>query len=285
MRVHIRNFYSGHSLMAVLITLLFIPVTAFGVSDSTADLVPVDKVQWGLLNPLRGSKSPGAADLWGDRTASGATGMLVRFGEGFASPPHIHNISYRGIVIEGAMHNDDPGAARMWLPTGSFWTQPAGENHITAARDDRNLIYLEIDNGPYLVQPAEQQFDNGEHPIAVHTDNLVWLGREAGTASLASVHLWGSTRPGAMRGQLVQVPKGIAVRMKTTASEVKLVVIKGRIGASLQGRSVDLLPGSYIGAGVATGHSLVAVDPSWLYVRSDDAVIFSDENELQAVKP
>ncbi|WP_411184826.1 hypothetical protein [Photobacterium rosenbergii] len=25
-------------------------------------------MEWGYLNPLRGALSPGAADLWGDRT-------------------------------------------------------------------------------------------------------------------------------------------------------------------------------------------------------------------------
>lgn len=84
--------------------------------------------------------------------------------KGFESPPHIHNITYRGVVIEGVMHNDDPTAAKMWMPPGSFWTQPAGEDHTTAADGETNLIYLEIDSGPYLVKPSAEQFDNGERP-------------------------------------------------------------------------------------------------------------------------
>ena len=50
------------------------------------------------------------------------------------------------------------------MPTGSFWTQPAGEDHTTAANADTNLIYLEIDSGPYLVKPSSYKFDNGERP-------------------------------------------------------------------------------------------------------------------------
>ncbi|WP_346992732.1 DUF4437 domain-containing protein [Alteromonas gracilis] len=49
--------------------------------------------------------------------------MLVRFKEGFSSPPHIHNITYRGIVIDGEMHNSDPDAKAMWMPVNSYWTQ------------------------------------------------------------------------------------------------------------------------------------------------------------------
>ncbi|EKO3803681.1 TPA: DUF4437 domain-containing protein [Vibrio harveyi] len=117
------------------------------------------------LNPLRGVLSLGAANLWGDRTTGTATGMLVRFNKGFESPPHIHNITYRGIVIDGLMHNDDPTSAKMWRPTGSFWTQPAGEDHTTAANGDINLTSLEIDADPYLVKPSKEQFNNGERPL------------------------------------------------------------------------------------------------------------------------
>ena len=77
-------------------------------------------LDWGYLNPLRGDKSPGATDLWGDRTQNMATGMLVKFNLGFSSPPHIHNITYRGLVIDGLVHDDDPTAEAMWLPAGSF---------------------------------------------------------------------------------------------------------------------------------------------------------------------
>ena len=130
----------------------------------TSKVVAANDIKWGYLNSLRGDKSPGAADLWGNRTTDTATGMLVRFKKGFESPPHIHNITYRGIVIEGLMHNDDPNAAKMWMPAGSFWTQPAGEDHTTAANTETNLIYLEIDSGPYLVKPSKEKFDNGERP-------------------------------------------------------------------------------------------------------------------------
>lgn len=126
-------------------------MTTLKVEADDYSVIATDNIDWGLLNPLRGDASPRAADLWGDRTKDIATGMLVKFKKGFSSPPHIHNISYRGVVIEGLLHNDDPTAEKLWLTTGSFWTQPAGETHITAADGQDNLIYLEIDSGPYLV--------------------------------------------------------------------------------------------------------------------------------------
>nr|WP_211242461.1 DUF4437 domain-containing protein [Cobetia crustatorum] len=67
----------------------------------TNEVVQHSDIDWGYLNPLRGDQSPAAGDLWGDRTKDGASGFLVKFNEGFSSPPHIHNITYRGVVIQG----------------------------------------------------------------------------------------------------------------------------------------------------------------------------------------
>ena len=37
-----------------------------------------------------------AGTLWGGRDRSGPTGFLLRPADGFESPPHIHNVAYRG---------------------------------------------------------------------------------------------------------------------------------------------------------------------------------------------
>ena len=72
------------------------------------EIVLASEVKWRHLNPARGDASPAAGTLWGDQTKDGESGFLVRFREGFASPPHIHNITYRGFVIAGELHNNDP---------------------------------------------------------------------------------------------------------------------------------------------------------------------------------
>ena len=238
------------------------------------------QVNWGLLNPLRGDKSPVAANLWGDRGQNGATGMLVRFKQGFSSPAHIHNISYRGIVIEGAMHNDDPGAAPLWLPPISFWTQPAGAEHITAANGQSNLIYLEIDSGPYLVQPAAQQFDNGEQPLNLHASNLVWLGpehtRQLQGDSLAIAYLWGKQQPGALRGSLVKIAANTQVELNSQAKELRAVVIQGQLQYLHASAAVRLDVGSYFSSGGYYRHRFSTVQDSVIYLRSDEVVQLSD---------
>ena len=122
-------------------------------AEPTNEVILASDVKWEQLNPARGDKSPKAGTLWGDRKGAVPTGFLAKFVDGFSSPPHIHNITYRAVVISGGIHNDDPNAAAMWMPAGSFWTQPKGEVHITAAKGNTNVALVEIDKGPYLVLP------------------------------------------------------------------------------------------------------------------------------------
>lgn len=266
-------------IIALLISSLILPLTSLfaiaNVSEPQSVVITTDNIQWGYLNPARGDKSPGAANLWGDRSKDTATGMLVRFNKGFSSPPHIHNISYRGIVIKGLLHNDDPGAAKLWLPATSYWTQPAGENHITAADGDSNLIYLEIDSGPYLVRPTEQQFANGEYPVNVHADNLVWLDATHSSIiegdQLAISYLWQKQEQPALRGYLVKLPASTHIGIASEANAFRAVVIQGEVTY----RSVEtaqpqaLSEGSYFSATGQFNHQLHTHNETVLYVRSD----------------
>lgn len=253
-------------------------VMANADDHNTGSLVKVtsaDEVEWGYLNPSRGVLSPGAADLWGDRTSGNATGMLVRFKKGFKSPPHIHNITYRGVVIDGMMHNDDPSAAKMWMPPGSFWTQPAGEEHITAADGETNMIYLEIDSGPYLVKPPEAQFDNGERPLNLHADNVVWLeNNDLHTIAADNVqitHVWGSTSE--MGGSIIKLGAGFEGELLTEASEFRAVVIGGEVAYNARDldEPIALETGSYFESTGDYTHQLVnpSDDEVTIYIRTN----------------
>lgn len=256
-----------------LIATLLSP-TAFA-NDASSKVVAASDIEWGYLNPLRGDKSPGAADLWGDRTSDSATGMLVRFNKGFESPPHIHNITYRGIVIKGQMHNDDPNAEKLWMPTGSFWTQPAGEDHTTAANSDANLIYLEIDSGPYLVKPSKQKFDNGERSLNLHRDNIVWLNpsdlNNIKADGVGSAYVWVSTA--GMNGSLLKLAVGFKGEITTSASEFRAVVIAGAVeyNSKEQKESLNLNPGSYLESTGQFTHTIAnnSDTESIIYIRTN----------------
>lgn len=249
---------------------------------STSSVVSSAELQWGYLNPLRGDKSPAATDLWGDRTKNQATGMLVKFKKDFLSPPHIHNITYRGIVIEGLLHNDTPSAEHMWLPSLSFWNQPAGHNHITAANSKANLIYLEIDSGPYLVKPPEAEFETNERPINVHASNLVWLDESSSEIlkgdGVEIAHLWQKSdlpdTNNKLKGYLVKFAKGKDGHIFTTAKDFKSVIIKGK--ANYDSKNIDtavvLEPGSFFSSKGPFSHNINANDETVLYIRANDTV-------------
>ncbi|MGK7957264.1 MAG: DUF4437 domain-containing protein [Crocosphaera sp.] len=235
--------------------------------NTDAEIVPKSEVEWSPLNPARGDQSPKAATLWGDRTDSGPSGFLVQFVNGFSSPPHIHNVTYRGVVISGLIHNDDPGAENMWLPAGSFWTQPAGEVHITSADDNNNLAYIEIEEGPYLVLPSEKAFDNGERPVNVDKSNLVWLDAsnipwidQTGVPGSANgpklAFLWGKPQDNRLNGTFVKLPDGFTGEIHSHGSTFRAVVIQGQLSHYLLNEEnlKTLKPGSYFGSSGETVH-------------------------------
>ena len=121
----------------------------------------------GAAQPARGDQSPQAGTLRRDRNGSVPTGFPARIVDGFRSQPHIHKATYRAVVISGNIQNDDPDAADMWMPAGSFRTQPQGEVHVTAARWANNPALVEIDQGPYLVRPPKYVRTDGRYDLEV----------------------------------------------------------------------------------------------------------------------
>jgi hypothetical protein len=268
-------------LTALVITLASLPTIA-NTQNRQSTVISSQNLSWGYLNPLRGDKSPGATDLWGDRTKNVATGMLVKFNKGFTSPPHIHNITYRGIVIEGLMHNDDPTAEHMWLPSTSYWTQPAGENHVTAANSESNLIYLEIDSGPYLVKPSDHKFDNGERPINVHASNLVWLNQSESSTIIGDeaevAYLWQNGASEKLenrsQGYLIKVSQGAVGKIISDSKEFRAVIIQGKVDYSSTEtpESITLPASSYYSSNGTFTHNIAAHEESIIYIRSNDKV-------------
>ncbi|MEO1236418.1 MAG: DUF4437 domain-containing protein [Planctomycetota bacterium] len=251
-------------------------------AEPSAEVLAASGVEWSPLNPARGDASPRAADLWGDRREDGATGFLVKFKDGFSSPPHIHNVTYRGVVIRGLVHNDDPGAETAWMPPGSFWTQPAGESHITSAKGGENIAYIEIQAGPYLVHPTDQAFDNGERSVNMHAANLVWLDADDltrikpskadnGDASGVEIaFLWGDPNGGQPSGALLKLPAGFTGTLRGNDSWLRAVVIAGQFTyrSSDETEPVSLAPGSYFGASGRITHHLSTQTETTLYVRT-----------------
>ncbi|MEM1152265.1 MAG: DUF4437 domain-containing protein [Pseudomonadota bacterium] len=230
---------------------------AQAIAEPTVEVITREDFELIPLNPLRGDASPKAGVLWGDLRQDEATGALIQFADGFSSPPHIHNITYRAVVIEGSVHNDDPDAEMFWMEPGSFWTQPAGETHITAVGSGGGLAFLEIESGPYLVRPADEAFDNGERPVNVEARNIVWLTAAdttwvegAGDQAPEMAFLWGAPADGQRNGTFLRLPASAEARLISGGSSLKAVLVGGALvhSAGELASSRDLTAGSYIGS-------------------------------------
>ena len=242
-------------------------------AEPTSKVVLTSEVKWEQLNPARGDKSPKAGTLWGERKGSVPTGFLVKFVDGFSSPPHIHNVSYRGVVISGLIHNDDPDAAKMWMPAGSFWTQPKGEVHITAAKGSNNIALVEIDKAPYLVRSFKEAYDSGERPINVDASNIVWVdppGIPPASGGTKIAYLWGNLQDGQSNGTFVKLPAGFKGKIHSHGSTFRAVVMKGEL-QYLGTTVMTLAPGSYFSSQGKSVHHVAskAGKESIVYVRTE----------------
>lgn len=254
------------------------PAAADSDSDSSAStdsarVFLFSDVDWQALNPARGDMSPRAGTLWGNRNAEVSTGFLAEFKDGFSSPPHIHNVTYRAVVIAGNIHNDDPEAEDLWMGPGSFWTQPSGESHITSAQGEYNLALVEIDHGPYLVKSPSESFDNGERPINIHASNLVWLpyvSTQGQVPEIQVAYLWGKHKEGASRGIFLKFAPDFATQLKVAGNEFHGVVIQGVLNHAASKR--PLTPGSYFGSKQNTMHKVVSGSESEtiIYIRTNN---------------
>lgn len=253
-----------HVSVAIFIAVMLIVFTQ-DTSDghATTELVKRSELEFIPLNPARGELGPKSGKLWGDIRRDVPSGMLVTFSDGFQSPPHIHNITYRAVVIEGAVHNDDPKAEKMWMGPGSFWTQPLGENHITAAKGANTTIFLEILSGPYLVKPAAEAFDAGELPINIEARNIIWLDAEDTTwikgDGPQQAYLWNENTDSDKNGTFLKLPPRFSGELSTTAPLMRVVTIQGV--TQVQGsKGLDkLAPGSYFGSTGAASHQVSCV--------------------------
>lgn len=250
------------------------PITQETISTPTNQVFLASDIQWTPLNPARGDQSPQAGTLWGDRSKEVPTGFLVKFVKGFSSPPHIHNVTYRGVVIKGLIHNDDPTAEKMWMPAGSFWTQPAGEAHITAAKSEENMAFIEIDHGPYLVKPTEKAFDNGERPINIDCSNIVWTEQvgitNAGNTSKIA-YLWGQPQTGESYGTLLKLPAGFKGVIKSEGAIFRAVITEGQLSYQMPNttESQTLAVGSHFSSEGKAVHQLSTDQETILYVRTN----------------
>ena len=281
------------SLSIVFASILYVCASTQVTSELTSKVVLTSEIKWTPLNPARGDKGPMAGTLWGDRTGSGPSGFLVKFIDSFSSPPHIHNITYRGVVISGLVHNDDPNAEKTWMPAGSYWTQAAGEVHITSAKGSSNIAYIEIEKSPYLVLPTNEAFKSSDKSINVEESNIVWLDasntkwiKQPENTSFEDApkiaFLWGKSQSNQLNGTFVKMPSGFSGKVKTNHSMLRGVIIQGNVNHQVKADKSVLVPGSYFSSEEEVVHKFSVENGKdcIIYIRSKgrfDVVMDSPE--------
>lgn len=266
----------------LVIALTLIATIIAGNATAATKVTLRSEVKFDQLNPARGDNSPLAGTLWGDRKATGPSGFLLKTIDGFESPTHIHNATYKAVVISGVFHNDDPKAEYMWMPPGSFWTQPKGESHITSAKGNDTMALVHIEEGPYLVMPSKEAFDSHERPVNVDKGNIVWLNaanitwiNQPGKLTFASgpkvAFLWGNHDGGELNGTFIKLPAGFEGTIRSNGSIFGAVIIKGLPEYKIEADTKKLEPGSYFESEGETVHrvSSDAKKETIIYVRSN----------------
>ncbi|MCF4102200.1 DUF4437 domain-containing protein [Gillisia sp. M10.2A] len=244
------------------------------IENHTNKVVLSSEVKWEKLNPVRGDDSPQAGTIRGNRNGTKPTGFLAKFADGFSSPPHIHNVTYRAVVIKGSIHNDDPNASTMWMKPGSFWTQPIGESHITSAKGNENIALVEIDHGPYLVQPIEEAYDNGERPVNIDASNIVWLGSDKSTwidskSDVQLSFLWENKQS---RSIFIKFPASYTGKLESNGSALHAVIIQGELNYDMPKQKQKILDaGSYFSSIDTAIHTIsnVTQQDVLVYIRTN----------------
>lgn len=251
------------------------------IDNPSNEVILSSEIVWERLNPARGDQSPQAGTIWGDRKGTVATEFLAKFVDGFSSPPHIHNVTYRAVVIKGLVHNDDPKAKHMWMKPGSFWTQPAGGSHITSANGEENIALVEINKVPYLVKPIDEAFDNGERPINLDASNIVWLDNKqtnwVDSKSKAEISfLLESQEIGWFKSLFVKLPKGYNGEIETNGTVLHAVVIEGELNYTMpqNQEQKNLDAGSYFGSSDRALHRITSNSKKEvvLYIRTNGII-------------
>lgn len=229
-------------------------------------VVPTSKVEWEQLNPARGDNSPKAGTLWGDRNGPGPSGFLLKPVDGFRSPPHAHTAFYRGVVIEGSIHNDAPDAADAYLPAGSYWTQPAGGIHVTAAKGV-SLAYIEVE-GAFDVVPADRAPGSKERATVIVDTQIEWSDPPGAAFGAKVTRLWGEPLDGGATGSFVKLPAGLTAAVRSDGPALLGVVIRGR---PTLGEGGPLEPGSFFSSKGEAAHrvSCGTKQECVVYVRAE----------------
>jgi len=138
------------------------------------------------------------------------------------------------------------------------------------------MAFLDIQEGPYLVKPTSEAFDNGERPVNVDKTNLVWLNAcdidwVTEKSNVETTFLWGSHEKNQLRAILLKLPAGFKGKIKNLSPNFRAVVISGGLTHQFSKKEAvnQLDAPSYFGAEENATSIISAKKETVLYIRSN----------------
>lgn len=137
------------------IALTLAAVAAGAGPQSQSYSLPVTQLQYsptGISDGVHGEVKAAAA--YGDATRA-AHGTFLKLPPGFVSPVHAHTNEYWAVVVSGVVANGSPGDPDISLPSGSYFFQKGGEQHVTKCLSANECIVFLSQPGKYDFIPAK----------------------------------------------------------------------------------------------------------------------------------
>lgn len=124
-----------------------------------------EKVLWAAEDlkwePLKGAP-PGSgvmgAVLWGN-LEKGPFGILNKFPAGFKTPLHYHSSDLKAVIIKGAYIYVSESGEEKRLGPGSYFFEPAKDQHETRGAEDSETIFYVEGSGKFDIIPVEMKED------------------------------------------------------------------------------------------------------------------------------
>ncbi len=186
----------------------------------------------------------------GDREA-GAHGTFVRIPPGQATPLHTHGAAYNAVVLQGNFENPIPGeaASDVVLTTGSFYSVPAGAEHVTQCAPDSPVDCLSFfyQAVPFDFAPVETPAEDPMAPGAVFitASSVTFDDIIPGVVAFGTV---AGDREAGAHGTFVRIPPGEATPLHTHGASYDAVILDGNVENPIPGDAasdVILTRGSY----------------------------------------
>jgi beta-alanine degradation protein BauB len=137
--------------LAVAWSCSFAPLAAANPAAKRPTYGPVEDLTW-TQTPIGPDASPVAGDF-----TKGKHVTLLRFPGKFKTPVHTHGADYVGLVLSGSARHfiaGDPKTQKV-LKAGSFWTMPAGLEHVSECVSTEPCVFALIQDAKFDFVPVK----------------------------------------------------------------------------------------------------------------------------------